>query len=198
MVEYVELPAMIVKVKDVFSINDMLKNMTEWFYENDYVGADGVKPIDNNLEEVYSHKVTQGGTWLDIWLWWRAYKYPVDTTSRTSYLRYRLLVDMHFLGDSAEVEVMHKGKKVKLNKGEMEVKITPVLELDYRSEWKKQGILKLFDVVFRRKMYKKEIDEHYMYILSEANKLQGVLKEYFKLEPSVPEEQVPLPPKGLL
>ncbi len=194
MSDYVKIPTLKLKIKDVFSIKDLVKDLEEWLKENGYRDLEG----GDDQESVYTHKLSQGGSWLDAWLWWRLVKYPQGTTEKTGYLRYLFNVDMHFLGDAKEVEVLHKGKKVKLNKGEVEVIISPIVELDFRNEWKKEGILGLVHNVFKKRIYKKEIDTHWYLLYKDAYNFQGVVKRFFKLEVVTPEEVVSQPPKGLI
>jgi hypothetical protein len=183
------------KVKDAFAFKELLKVMEEWFEENGYKPRDG----GDIAETTYTHKISQGGNWLDSWLWWRYLKYPLGGSPKTSYYRYGLNVDMHYLGNAAEVEVMNKGKKVSLMKGEVEFTINAFLELDFRNEWsKKGGFLSLVHDVFRKKMYKKEIESQKEYVYAEMYDFQGVIKQFFKLEKFVSPEVVSLPPKGLM
>ncbi len=197
MSEYIPLTPVKIKVKDAFSLGDLIKIMNEWRNEHNFVDREGSND-DNGQETVYSHKVTGGGAVLDLWMWWRYLKYPLGTNKDTSYVRYVLNVDLHFLGDNAEVEVMHKGKKVKLNKGEIEIEIKPFVEMDFRGEWKKEGLLKIFHDVFKKRVYKKEITNHIEYMYGELYKLHGAIKLFFNLPTFMPEEALSQPPKGLI
>jgi hypothetical protein len=191
---YFPIPEIRIKVKDAFALGDLITFVNDWLKDQgftDYAGGD-------DTEDMYSHKIIGGGSMVDIWMWWRLLKYPEGTTKDTAYLRYLMNVDIHFMGDVAEVEVMHKGKKAKLNKGEVEFIINPCLELDFREEWKKQKLLNLVKEVFKKKIYKKEIDEHKQNLYNLAYGLQGVIKQFFKLESFVPEETTHIGPKGLI
>lgn len=194
MLDQKKLPAMKLKVKDAFSMIDVIKVLEEWLKENYYVDLDG----GEDFETVYTHALRAGGSFLDAWLWWRAVRYPRGTTSKTSFVRYRISIDMHFLGDAAETEVLNKGKKVKLNKGECEFTITPVLEIDFRNEWGDKGLKGLISEVFKKRIYKKEIDAHVEAILTDTARIQNMLKQFFKLESTMAEETVSQPPKGLM
>lgn len=192
--DFIKITELKMKVKDIFSVNDMLKVLNEWLKENHYVDLNGKE----DYESVYTHALRHGGSFLDSWLWWRAVKYPEGTTDKTAYLRYRVSIDMHFLGDSAETEMIVKGKKVKLNKGEMSVIITPTVELDFRNEWKEKGLAGLFDTFFKKRLYKADIDKHVEFLYIEANRLQNMFKQFFKLESTWGVETVGQPPKGIM
>lgn len=180
-------------MKDSFDMINLIEIMFEWYKENSYKSPQ----YDDDPETVYTHKLLAGGTFLDAWLWWRYIKFPLDSNKDTSYVRYHLNVEMHFLGDAQETEIMHKGRKMKLYKGEVEFYITPSVEMDFRDEWEKGGVLGLVHDVFRKKIFREELESHKNYIYSEAYKLQGLLKQFFKVESFVAEETVQQPSKGL-
>ena len=188
------LTQMRLKVKDLFVLKDVVKILEEWFKENKYVDLEG----GDDYETLYTHCIKAGGSFLDAQLWWRAVKYPRGTTKDTAYLRYRIDVDMHYLGDANETEVVAKGKKIKVYKGEITFLIRPTLDIDFRDEWGKKGLLGMVSDVFKKKIYKKEIDAHIVFILTEASRLQNMLKQFFRLETAMPEETVSQYPKGLM
>ncbi|HME86882.1 MAG TPA: hypothetical protein VKE88_00535 [Candidatus Nanoarchaeia archaeon] len=194
--ETLKLEKLKVKVKDVYSLGDFVKILEEWLKDNGFVTEDDKPLKDNNQEALYSHKIGAGGSFLDLWIWWRTLRYPPGNNAKT-YIRYRLNIDMHFLGDTGEVEVMHKGKKVKLNKGELEIELIPFVEVDYKNEWKKHGFLKLVDKIFRKHIYHEEIESHKRYYEGLLYKCHAMIKQYFKLESFIPEETVSQGPKGL-
>jgi len=194
MVEQRKLTTMKLKVKDAFSMIDVIKVLEEWLKENYYVDLDG----GEDFETVYTHALRAGGSFLDAWLWWRAVRYPTGTTNKTAFLRYRISVDMHFLGDAAETEVLNKGKKVKLNKGECEFTIIPTLEIDFRNEWGNKGMMGLISEIFKKRIYNREITNHIEVLLTDTARLQNMLKQFFKLESTMSEETVSQPPKGLM
>ena len=194
MLDQIQATTIKMKVKDVFSMTDTILAVEEWLEENGFVDTEG----GTDYETVHTHAVRAGGNFLDVWLWRRAVRYPEGTTEDTSYLRYRLNVDMHFLGAATEVEMMVKGRKIKLNKGEVSFTITSYIEIDYRNEWKEEGILGLMNNVFKKKVYKKEISKHKDSIIADTNRFHNMLKQFFKLESTAPEETVSVPPKGIL
>jgi len=199
MSEFIQIPKIELKIKDVYALKEFVKLCEDWFKDNNYIALQDEKEVDySNYESLYTHKITGGGSVMDIWLWWRLIKYPPETTNpKTSYIRYRLNIDAHFLGDSGDTEVMHRGKKIKLNKGELKLEISPFVEVEYKSEWPKQGSLKLMDYVFRRKIYKKELDEQFVYMYEQSYKFQMLLKQFFKLEGFMPKEITGVGQKGL-
>ena len=197
MPEYIELPQIRLKVRDAFSMNDLVKNMTEWLKENYYVDQDETGN-ENSQEAFYAHALRRGGAFLDAWMWWRLIRYPRETNKDTAYLRYRMNIDVHFLGDPNEIEMMQRGKKVKVTKIEVEFFINSSLEIDFRDEWKKGKLLGLVKSIFMGKIYRKEIQEHYAFLYDDTYRFQNMVKQFFKLETTYPPETVSQPPKGYL
>ena len=192
--DFIKITELKIKIKDKFSMDDLLKNLKEWLVENHYGDLLG----KDDFETVYTHALKSGGSFLDSWMWWRCIKYPEGTAYKTAYLRYRLNIDMHYLGDPGDIEVVSKGKKVKIKKGEISIFITPTIELDFRNEWKDKGLAGLFDELFKKRLYKKDIDKHVEFLILEAYKLQNMLKQYFRLESTWEKETVSQPPEGLM
>ncbi|MBN2420729.1 hypothetical protein JXB27_00455 [Candidatus Woesearchaeota archaeon] len=198
MVEFIDIPRLDIKIKDVYSLNDLVKMCEEWFVDNGFVSLENEEAELSDYETLYTHKIGAGGAFLDCWIWWRLLKYPPKASKKLTHVRYRINMDLHYLGDANELEVMHKGKKVKLNKGEIKIEIYPYVEIDPESKWEKSGVMKLVKDIFRKQIYRKEIEAHYAYLYDLAYKFHTLLKQYFKLETYMPEETTMIPPKGLL
>jgi len=172
-------------------MKELIKVLDEWLLENKYTDLEG----KDKFETLYTHCLKSGGAFLDAQLWWRCVKHPLG---KTGYLRYRINIEMHYLGDPSEIDYVHKGKKVKMNKAELSVFITPFVELDFANKWKEEGLMGLITDVFRKKIYKKDIDDHVTLLYIEANKLQNMIKQFFGLESVYAVETVSQPPKGLM
>lgn len=168
----IEAAKFAVKVHDVFNMKDLYKVVKEWMDEEDYFDEFGEV---NYREKLYLHKVRPTDT--ELWIWFRAIKYPEGVEPETGYLRYILNVDYHVI-NMKDIEVVHKGRKLKMNNGEVEVMINAFVELDYRGEWKKNRFLKNFVKLFQKSIYKNEIDYHRLALYKEAYKLQATIKRY--------------------
>ena len=180
-------------------MSDLIKNMNDWFKENYYTNVqEGTDFTENAQETLYTHIIRSGGILLDSWVWWRLVRYPFDVNPKTGYYRYRLNVDMHFLGDPKEMEVVHKGKKVPVNKMEVEITINAAVEMDYRNEWKKDKLMGVIHDVFRKKMYWKQLTDVFNLMHDDVYRFHAMLKQFFKIESVHPEEAVPWPPKGFI
>lgn len=163
-----------VKVEDVYDLKSLYKVIKEWLDEENYYDEYGDEKF---REKLYLDRTTKGGK--ELWIWWRTIKYPEGVKEKTGYVRYLIDINYHVLGMN-KVEVMNKGKKIKLDKGEVEVMITADLELDYRKEWEKHGLLRNFIDLFQRRIYKKELETHKTLLYKEAYRLQALIKRYLE------------------
>ena len=173
-----------VKVEDVFNMKDFYKMVKEWLDEEDYFDEFGT---ENYREKLYLHRTLQGAT--EILVWQRTMKYPEGVNPKTGYLRYLLNVDYHVLY-MKDVEVMHKGRKLKMQKGEVEALIKADVELDYRGEWKKHGFLGRFVDIFQKRIYRQEIEYHRINLYREAYRLQALIKRYLEAKGLFSPEEI--------
>ena len=81
-------------------------------------------------ETYFYQREAQNGA-REIWVRWRCSKIP----DKSNIWKYHLDIDIHCLR-LQEVEIMVKGNKIKADKGEVEVNVKAVLEIDYDQAWK--------------------------------------------------------------
>jgi hypothetical protein len=97
--------------------------------------------------------------------------------------------DFHCVG-LASTEVVKEGKKLKVNKGEVELYITAYIDLDYKGEWSSHPILKFFNKIFPERIFRKDIfGSHKRELYREAYELQTFIKQWFKLKTYLPYEE---------
>lgn len=173
-----------VKVEDVYNLKDLYKVVKEWMDEENYFDDHGT---ESYREKLFLQKDRPTNT--ELWIWFRTIKYPEGVNPKTGYLRYLLDIDYHIV-NMKDLEVVHKGRKMKMNKGETEVMISANVELDYRGEWKKHNILKNFITMFQKSIYKNEIDYHRLALYKEAYKLQAVIKRYLEAKGMFSPEEI--------
>ena len=122
----------------------------------------------------------------EMWWWWRLQKIP----TKNSYYKFHLDIDSHPLYIT-ETEVMRDGKKFKVNKGEVEVKVWAYIEFDYKGEWSRHPILKSFNKIFPKRIFKKELyEDHKLELYREMYILQAYLKKWMKLKSFLPYEEI--------
>lgn len=177
-----------VKFKDIFHLKEFYKAMHEWMLEYNWSSTetDGLEiEDDDRFETLYLERTGLSGD-REMWWWWRVQKVPTSN----SYYKYHIDVDSHILY-IVDTEVMREGKKLKVHKGEIEVNIWAYLQFDYKGEWSKHPVLKMFNQVFPKRIFKKELYEtHKLELYREAYVFQAYIKKWFKLKSFLPFEEI--------
>jgi hypothetical protein len=120
--ESVKIPQFRIKYNDVYHLKNLYIMMHEYLGEEGWFGSlgSGMTYSHRDIETLYSEKYFQkglhrGGT--EMWVYWRLYKFHMGKFS--GYFRNRLDVDMHMVYHQ-DLDVMHHGKKMRVQKGEIE------------------------------------------------------------------------------
>lgn len=169
-----------VKYKDIFDLRDFYKALHEWLLEHDW--KDEEDKLDH-WENYYGERIAQNGA-REIWAQWRPWKQvPEDTR-----LAYYLDFDWHCIAVT-NTEIVRDGKKVKVNKGEVELKIRAYIEKKYETEWKKHPILKHFINIFSKRVYRDTLKRREKELYQETYAMQNFIKQWFKLKRYLPYEE---------
>jgi len=156
--------------KDAFSWEWLYKMIHEWLNSE---GWDSYSKGDKWKEDNFIQRNLPFGK--EVWVWWRVKK------GRGKYIATYLDVEYHILG-MKDTEVMHEGKKLEVQKGEVEVFIRAHIELNdamirkvpfMNSDWKLEW--------FKKRWYRKEIDQEEARLYDDAFRLQHAIKQYFDL-----------------
>ena len=183
-----------VKYKDVFHLKNLYIMMHEYLYEEGWYGMPEAQKAPNkyasnahaNIEKLYLEKFCQKGLHQggkEMWLWWRVFKMP--DSKWNSYFRYRLDIDFHMVYIQ-NIEVMHQGKKMKIQKGEIEMFIRPWIEADYQSHWEKHWFLKHVQEMYEMRVLSQEMEKREKELWREGYRLQGVIKRYLNMRTFIP------------
>ena len=87
-----------------------------------------------------------------------------------------------------DVELAIKGKKVKAQKGELEVQIVASLVEDPKGKFRKPW-LKPFEFFIYKKLLRRQKEYHEDNLKEEATRFQESIKTYLKLETYLPERE---------
>jgi len=180
-----------IKYEDVFNLKELYKAIRDWLITNNYVTA----KESEKMEKFYLEKIHPNGA-KEMWIWWRTDRAPHDS----KYFKYHLNVDFHVLG-MKDVEIMHQGQKLKANKGEIEVLLNAWLETEAEVEIEKTFLYSILggfiSRFFRRKVYKKQIDQHKDDLKEDLDKLQNFIKQFLELKSFLPRTEMFYPARGL-
>lgn len=179
-----------IKYKDLFTLNELYKALYEWMQEYNwraphYKHADGAAAADNidYLERYYYHKQDAGGM-TEHFIFWRLEKNPNNNTR----LKWYLDINFHTLA-LKPTEVLRDNKKIKTDKGEVEIEIQAYLEKVYAREMDSNQYLKLFKKLFTEQAYHDQIEQSEKDLYHEAYLLQNFIKQWFKLKRYQPYEE---------
>lgn len=180
----VSIPEFRVKYSDVFSLRNLYLMLHEMLLEEGWRGVDG-DPDHTDIETFYSENVYQKGIHRggkELWFWWRAEKFPEGKYS--DYFKNYLDIDAHVVY-LQNVEVLHQGKKMNVQKGEIEIFFRAKMKLDYRNKWDK-GFLKMIKPVYEKRIMHTEIEKREKELWRDVYRIQGKIKQYLELRNFIP------------
>jgi len=172
-----------IKFKDVFDCNKLFEHMKDWLLEHDWFAVTYAGEKDSKrpegFETMYLEKDAPGGVRDELWVLWKLQKIAEGST----YFKYHLDIEFHFLGVK-KVEIIYEGKKIKADKGEVEITVTPFIECDYNRFFQKHPFLKIFGTSLANKLLKKDLETKKLDLYREMYNFREWLKQWFKLFPS--------------
>jgi len=152
-----------VKQTDIFDFKEMYNFLYKWLVDEGY-------KVD---EKNYSEKVTATGKELEIE--WEAKKKISD------YFRFVLKPKWRILGMTS-VEVDKDGKKVGMNKGQVEIKVGAILEKDYEARWENSAFLKFLRGVYDKYIIRARVEGYEKKLFGEADEFLAQMKSFLALE----------------
>ncbi len=168
------------KYKDIFDLREFYDNFRHWLME---YGWRDIEDHDEHFESYYGEKIDQSGV-KEIWIRWRVAKQP----EQAPYIHYFLDFNWHVIG-LTNTEIVREGHKLKVNKGEVEIKINCYLQKKYKEELEKHFIMKHFKDIFEKRIYKKSADQRKKELYQELYEMQAWVKQWFKLKRYLPYEE---------
>jgi hypothetical protein len=153
------------KIRQVatFSFKDIYRFTYEWLLEENYLV----------IEKKYSEKITPIGKEVEIE--WEAKKKISD------YFRFNMKFAWHIIGMNS-IEVEQDGKKIKINKGDFELKISGLLEKDYEGRWEANAFNKFLRDVYDKYVIPGRIDQYEQKLFDEANEVSSQIKSFLAVE----------------
>lgn len=180
-----QIPQFTVKYKDVFHLLNLYTMMHEMLWEEGWNGYEDER-WHADIETLYSVIDYQKGIHYggkELWIWWRVQKNIEGKYS--GYFKYLLDIDFHgvYLQD---VEVLHEGQKIKVQRGELELFFRPKIEADYRATWHNHWLLKHFQDIYEKRIASFDIERYEKNLWREAYRIQSKIKDFLNLKLFVP------------
>lgn len=141
----------------------------EWLLEHEYAPDNS----DPNFPETFYYESRTPARVREVWCWWRNKHVP----QANPFYRRALNIDMHALGIE-DVEVMHNGKKIKMQQGEFWFSVSSILELDWDKRWRNHWLLKHFLTVFWQRFFWRDLYKHKMELYRDGQELAIAVKQF--------------------
>src|SRR3989344_5092123 len=182
LIQVPERSAFKLKYKDIFDIKALYTFIRDYLVENGwYDEVEG--PGSDHWETYNGEKIDAGGS-REIWMYWSLVK-----DAEGAPLRYYLDFNFHALGLS-DAEVIKDGKKLKVNKGELEFTYTAYIEKRYEKEFSTSGFLSSFKDLFTNRVYRQDLEVRKKELYQEMYVLNNYLKQWLKFKHHLPYEEV--------
>ncbi len=152
-----------IKQSGLFDFKEFYRFCYTWLVDEDY----------DVLEKTYSEKVTAQGKEVEIA--WIAEKKVTD------YFKFVLKVSWRILGMNT-VEVEKNGKKMNMEKGNVEIKVSGVLYKDYEHRWDKGPVPKFLRTIYDKYLIRSRIEHFEGKIFEEADEFLAQAKSFLAIE----------------
>jgi hypothetical protein len=156
------IPTQKVRHVGIFDFKETYRFCYMWFLNEQY----------DIVEKNYTEKITPRGKEIEIE--WDAVRKISD------YFRFQIQTKWRVVGLN-DVEVEYEGKKVKMDKGDCEIRFTAVLQKDYESRWEDTPILKWLRTLYDKYLIQARIDKYEAKLVEELNDLLAQTKAYMAL-----------------
>jgi len=160
-----QLPCTYIKHRGFFNYAELLQKVRQWFIDDDFevLNVPIYKqkfPAPTGVE----HELTMHGE-----------------KTVTEYVKYHIDVMIRAM-NMRDIEIIHEGKKMKMQEAQLQIEIIPVIEFDWQKRfqgpapWK--NFLKALDEFYRKHIIKYKIDDYWEdMVLLKASQLARVIKE---------------------
>ncbi len=188
-----EIPQFSVKYKDVFSLRNLYIMMHELLLEEGWLGFEGKEEdvsAHSDIESLYSENIFQRGIHhggKEMWIWWRAKK---DYEGRGSkYFLHTLDIDWHcaYMEDR---EIVHQGKKMRTQYGEIEMFFRGKVISDIGNKWKDHWFLKHFKHIYEERLLHAYVEKRQKVLWRDVYRMQSKVKAYLKLKTWMPTPEL--------
>lgn len=146
--------------KGIFDLETIYKKINEWLK---------IKKFESIKETNYAVRIKPNGKNVEIN--WTA------TRDLDKYFRYVIEISFFVIGAN-EVEVEHEGEKIKMDKGEIEVKFSAKVVRDYKNEWSGKSLAKK---VYEEFIIPKKIEWAKIDLYDTVTSLMSELKSFLQL-----------------
>ncbi len=164
MVEKDKLFSSKIKFKGIFIFEDFYRFCYDWLVDETAILLS---------EDKYSEKIQQDGKLIEII--WTGYRNVTD------YFRFEIRVEFRIIG-MTDVEVNEGGKKLKMNKGTIEMKLQGILSKDYKGKFEKNASQKFLRSIYEKWVIPARVEQFEERIIKDCDEFLSQAKAYLDLE----------------
>jgi len=148
-----------IKRDGIFDFKELYRFCYTWLADDEYL----------MVEKNYTEKVK--GDAKEIEIYWEAKKKISD------YFRILLKISWRIL-NMVEVEVQKDGKKIKMQKGLVEIKTTGSLQKDYEHRWEDRPLFKFLRGVYDKYIIRGRIDQYEQKVIDTVDEFVAQVKSF--------------------
>jgi hypothetical protein len=149
--------------KGIFDLNELYKLIKSW------LAIEGYGDEEKTFREVsYVERFKAIGKQIEAK--WKAEKLVND------YISYAMTITFNIIGLN-EIEIEQQGRKVKMHKGTITIRISSELILDRQNKWKSDFFRKLYENF----IIKDRIEAHKINLYNKTYSLHDEIKAYFQM-----------------
>ena len=155
-----------IKYNGVFNFGEFYKFCFEWLRDETGLG-------DSLMEEKYAEKLSGDSKNVDVeW---------AGTRKMTDYFKMEAKIAFRIIGLTS-VEITEGNRKIKTNKGSVEVTIKGNLVKDYNSKFERTGIQKFLRGVYEKTVIPSRVNEYEGKVMADCDEFLAQAKAYLDLE----------------
>ena len=173
----VTIPTLNVVYKEVFVMLPLYRATRQWLEQNQYEPREVLYHFRKGTSISPAEK--------ELRIWWRTKSNKSWHQHLGTIYNYHIDIDWNVI-KMYDVEIMMEGKKKKVQKGELIIKIKPYIVL---ADFEKARITHYFDNWIRTRLIKKNVEENKKILYQDAYRLQGMIKKYLELKTFIPDEE---------
>lgn len=151
-----------IKQKGLFTFKEFYNFIYDWLRDEGY----------DVFEKNYTEKVS--GDTKQVEIRWDAERNISD------YFKYVIRVDWMILGMKS-IEVQREGKKVRMDTGQIDLKIKAILKKDYENRWENHPFWKFLRGMYERYIIKSRIEDYSIKLFEEVNEFIAQSKSFLEL-----------------
>jgi len=156
----------------------------EWLADNGWHNRK-----DEDFPEIaYIHRDFGAAGGVEIWTYWRLQR-PVEGMKEGGFATEHMDINIHFLNLKPH-EMVYKGKKIKTQKGEVEIRVISYLLFDEEQYWSKIPLIRSFQTIMMKRTLKRKKEKWRDDLKLEAHRLREMLNIYLKIPHYYPEKEV--------